>query len=180
MKKTLTILAVTVGLNAFAGTRHDSGEYSALLECDTVPVTLNWTNAVYAKSGKLSNFLRKADRDPEWESKSMSYFFKKANRELSDTDIVLVSMSDTTAESSFYFEIMPYTITKDGDLKGEILLKKTGSYNPLAVATFSSDERDENDAIAFKDQLDNIGESFGNYLTKQIKKAIKANRSTKR
>ena len=67
------------------------------------------------------------------------------------------------------FEMVVETISKGGDIKGEIQLKKKGQDEPVAVMTFTSDDADDDDKIAFRDQFKSIGESLGKLIVKQIK-----------
>ena len=64
-------------------------------------------------------------------------------------------------------------ITGGGDIEGIIRLISQATKDELATVKFSSDESDDDDKIAFKDQLENIGENFGSILKKQLKKAYK-------
>lgn len=170
MKKVLlcAVLALTMIMPALAGTKMVFGSISQLKGEKNIPVSLNWEEAVYNNNGKLDDFLYKARRDESWESKSLAYFLEEANFRVDKYGTTFVS-ADKGSDSNFRIEILTHTIAKSGHIKGEILLYSADSKEPVASVSFSSDDKDDDDKIAFRDQLKSIGESFGKLLDKQIK-----------
>lgn len=173
MKKVLLMAMLAVfSLPVFAGTKMVFGTIDQLKGEKNIPVTLNWKEAVYAKGGDLDDFLLKAERNENWESQSLSYFLREVNDKVGEYGIRVVS-ADKGDNPKFRIEIVTQTISKGGDITGEILLLPAEGNDPIASISFSSDESDDNDKIAFRDQLESIGESFGKLLKKQIKQASK-------
>lgn len=169
MKKLLfSILIAILSIPAFAGTKLVTGSLADLKEAKSVPFIVNWDGAVYSKAGTLADFLDKAVRNNDWEEGSLSYLFQKVNSRTGEYGVRLVD-KDTQNDSKYYFEMVVETISKGGDIKGEIQLKKKGQDEPVAVMTFTSDDADDDDKIAFRDQFKSIGESLGKLIVKQIK-----------
>ena len=169
MKKLLfSILIVMMAIPALAGTKLVTGSLSELKGAKSVPFIVNWDGAVYSKAGTLVDFLDKAVRNNDWEEGSLNYLFQKANSRTGEYGVRLVDKY-TQTDSEYYFEMVVETISKGGDIKGEIHLKKKGQDEPVAIMTFASDDADDNDKIAFRDQFKTIGESLGKLIVKQIK-----------
>lgn len=165
-------MLVVFSLPVLAGTKMVFGTIDQLKGEKNIPVTLNWKEAVYAKGGNLDDFLLKAERSDNWESQSLAYFLREVNDKVGEYGVRLVSV-DKGDNSKFRIEIVPHAISKGGDITGEILLLPAEGNYPIASISFSSDESDDDDKIAFRDQLESIGESFGKLLKKQIKQANK-------
>lgn len=164
----LSLLMTLIAIPVFAGTTLLSGSWGEVK--GEIPVALNWKMAVYAKGGGLEEFLLKAKRSDDWESRSLSYFLKEVNERVKKYGVTLVENADTTAPE-YRIEIVTYTISKGGNIKGKILLFSRESEEPVASVSFSSDENDDNDKIAFRDQLESVGESFGKLLRRQLKQS---------
>ena len=64
-------------LHCLSGTRLISGDLGQCLSEGTIEVSLNWENTIYEKSGLLIDFLSIAERDPDWETKSLKYFIQQ-------------------------------------------------------------------------------------------------------
>lgn len=173
MKKLLFMIMLAVlSFPAFAGTKIVFGSIDQLKGEKNIPVILNWKEAVYAKGGNVEDFLLKADRNEDWESQSLNYFLREVNDKVGEYGVRVVAPSKGD-NSKFRIEIVTQTISKEGDITGEILILPAEGDDPIASISFSSDESDDNDKIAFRDQLQSIGESFGKLLKKQIKQANK-------
>lgn len=169
MKKLLfSILIAIMAIPAFAGTKLVTGSLADLKGQKSVPFIVNWGGAVYSKAGTLVDFLDKAVRNNDWEEGSLSYLFQKVNSRTGEYGIRLVD-KDAKTDSEYFFEMVVENISKGGDIKGEIQLKKKGQDEPVAVMTFTSDDADDDDKIAFRDQFKSIGESLGKLIVKQIK-----------
>lgn len=169
MKKLLfSILIAIMAIPAFAGTKLVTGSLADLKGQKSVPFIVNWDGAVYSKAGTLVDFLDKAVRNNDWEEGSLSYLFQKVNSRTGEYGIRLVD-KDAKTDSEYFFEMVVENISKGGDIKGEIQLKKKGQDEPVAVMTFTSDDADDDDKIAFRDQFKSIGESLGKLIVKQIK-----------
>ena len=170
MRTLLTILLSTICFCiSNAGVRLSSGDFSSLYGMRNIPVYLDWDKAKYSKAGTLDDFLIKATRSEEWEKESLDFFIKEVNNRIGEygTNITFGS-ADTHLP---YIIIRVFSISVDGDIKGEIIL---AHYNDvLATALFSSDTSDDDDEIAFKDQMENIGENFGKLLNKVFEKHYK-------
>lgn len=161
-----------IAIPSFAGTKLVFGTLDMLLGEKNIPVTLNWDKAVYAKFGNIDDFIAKAPRDENWESLSMNYFFQEVNEKTGEFGTRFTS-KEKGDNANYRVEIVPESISKGGDIKGEILVYSTTSKEPVATISFSSDESDDNDKIAFRDQLENIGENFGKLVKKSLKQASK-------
>lgn len=173
MKKFIFSLLITVlTMPIFAGTKLVTGSLEELKNAKQIPVVLNWDNAVYAKAGTLTNFLDKAVRNNDWEKGSISYLFQKLNSKTSEYGIRFVEPT-AAPDAEYSIEIIVTNISKGGDLKGEILFKKKGEAEPLALMAFISDDADDDDKIAFRDQFKTIGESLSKLFVKQLKQAYK-------
>lgn len=170
----LTILfAIVSCFPIAAGTKIVSGSLSAISEAEYIPVIANWSKAVYERKGRLVDFLDRSYRDPEWESKSLGHFFQAVNKETGKYGLRLVHEKECS-DYKLWFEIHTYKIDDEGDIKGEILLKSNDSLSPLAIISFSSDEADDDDEIAFADQFESIGESLAGKLKSVLKKSYSA------
>lgn len=173
MKKLLFMVMLAVlSFPAFAGTKIVFGSIDQLKGEKNIPVILNWKEAVYAKGGNVEDFLLKDDRNEDWESLSLNYFLREVNDKVGEYGVRVVAPNKGD-NSKFRIEIVTQTISKGGDITGEILVLPAEGNDPIASISFSSDESDDNDKIAFRDQLQSIGESFGKLLKKQIKQADK-------
>ena len=173
MKKLFfTILMAVLSFPSFAGTKLVFGSMDMLLGEKNIPVILNWDKAVYAKYGNIEDFIAKAPRDENWEALSMNYFLQEVNDKTLEFGTRFTS-KEKGDNTNYRVEIVPESITKGGDIKGEILVYSANNKEPIATISFSSDESDDNDKIAFKDQLENIGENFGKLLKKSLKQASK-------
>lgn len=174
MTKKFILMAISavLSLSAFAGTKIVFGSLGQLKGERNIPVSLNWQEAVYAKGGTLEDFLDRAERNENWESQSLSYFLREVNDRAGESGVSVVA-PEKGDNSKFRIEIMPQTISKSGDIAGEILILPADGNDPVASISFTSDDSDDNDKIAFRDQLRSIGESFGKLLKKQIKLAEK-------
>lgn len=171
-KNILMAMLVVLSFPAFAGTKMVFGTIDQLKGEKNIPVILNWKEAVYAKGGDLDDFLLKAERNNDWESQSLSYFIREVNEKVGEYGVRVVA-PEKADNAKYRIEIVTQTISKGGDITGEILLLPAEGNDPIASISFSSDESDDNDKIAFRDQLQSIGESFGKLLKKQIKQADK-------
>lgn len=173
MKKFL-IVSITLffTLPIFAGTKLISGDLGVLYGSKEIPVVLNWDNAVYGKNGNLNDFLNKAYRDSKWESKSLDYFLNEANKKIGEYGSRLVEMGDAS-NYEYFIVINVNSISKGGDIKGTINLISVENHKIISCVEYSSDESDNDDEIAFRDQLGNIGENYGKILEKSLKKAYK-------
>ncbi len=168
MKKLiLSLLIAIMAIPAFAGTKLVTGSLADLKGGKTVPFIVNWDNAVYSKAGTLVDFLDKAVRNNDWERESLNYLIQKVNSRTGEYGVRL-SDKDTNTDSEYYFEMEVATISKGGDITGEILLKKKGQEDPVAILSFKSDDADNNDKIAFRDQFKSIGQSLGKLIVKQL------------
>lgn len=174
MKKIIfAILLAVLAIPCFAGTKMVSGSVSELIGAKVVPVTVNWKDAVYGKAGTLDDFLSTAQRNPDWEKASLEYFLTKMNSSIVEYG-VRVSDNQREADAKYKIEIAVSSISKGGDIKGEIIVTKVDSSDPLAIVAFSSDDADNDDKIAFRDQFKSIGSSLGKLFVKEFKSAEKA------
>ncbi|MCM1449309.1 MAG: hypothetical protein NC082_03125 [Clostridiales bacterium] len=170
MNRLFLLFAFTLlAIPAFAGTKIVSGSLSELKGVKTIPITVKWDNALYGKSGTLDDFLAKAERNKDWESESLDYLYRKTNYYTGEYGIRLVGDYTTLINSEYYFEMEVATISKGGEITGEILLKKKGQEEPVATIAYKSDDDDDDDKIAFRDQFKSIGENLGKLIVKQIK-----------
>lgn len=168
----LMILSVLVAVPAFCGTKLLTGDFSEILDVENIPVSIDWSNAVYKKGGTLDDFIKKAPRSKNWESESLAFFLREANERCAQYGTTLVEQSDAN-NAPYAIIIAVSKISGGGDIEGIIKLINVETNGELATVKFSSDESDDNDNIAFKDQLENVGENFGSILKKQLKKASK-------
>ena len=173
MRKTvLLILTLILAIPMFAGTKLISGSFLEMRNERNIPVVLDWSDAVYGKSGNLDDFINKATREANWEEASLAYFIKEFNKRTGEYGVSVTSIEEANSTQYTIF-IKTNSISKGGDIKGTILLMKDGESMPLGIVEFSSDESDDDDKIAFRDQLENIGENFGKLVQKELKKASK-------
>lgn len=173
MKKIiLLMLTMILALPMFAGTKLIFGSFLEMRNERNIPVYLDWSEAVYGKSGNLDDFINKAARDANWEEVSLAYFIKEFNKKAGEYGVSVTTPEESTA-TQYYIVIKTHMISKGGDIKGTILLMKEGQNNPLGIVEFSSDESDDDDKIAFRDQLQNVGENFGKIVQKELKKSFK-------
>ena len=173
MKKiSLLILTSILAIPMFAGTKLISGSFLEMRNERNIPVYLDWSDAVYGKSGNLDDFINKATREANWEEASLAYFIKEFNKRAGEYGVSVANPEEATA-TQYSIIVKTYVISKGGDIKGTILLMKEGEKNPLGIVEFSSDESDDDDKIAFRDQLENVGENFGKIVQKELKKSSK-------
>lgn len=169
MKKVLlSLLIALMAIPAFAGIKILGGSFDGIKDQKIVPVVLNWDNAVYGKGGTLQNFLDKAVRDKDWEGESLYYLMQKVNSKTSEYGLRLVPISQAE-DAEYYFEIEIDTISKGGDIQGFIYLRKKGTNHHLFTMSFKSDDSDDDDKIAFRDQFSSIGSNLAKILTKALK-----------
>lgn len=174
MKKIIfTLLMAILAAPCFAGTKMVTGSVSELIGAKVVPVSINWNDAIYGKAGTLEDFLSTAERNSDWEKASLGYFLTRMNESIVEYG-VRVAEDQSDAESKYKLEIVVNTISKGGDINGEIVVSAIGSSDPIAIIAFSSDDADNNDKIAFRDQFKSIGKSLGKLFVKEFKAAEKA------
>lgn len=168
----LGILFCVAMLPAVAGSKVVSGNFGVLLGVGNLPVMVNWNDAKYGYGGNLDHFLLKAPRLQDWERLSLMPFYTEVNKEITEFGAHVYPMSPDD-EYQYYLVISVQKISTDGNISGFIFLNAADRSQPVAVAQFSSDEADDDDKIAFKDQFESIGESFGYLLFKQLRKEYK-------
>lgn len=168
----LLIIMVFIATPIFAGTKLISGSFLEMRKEKNIPVILDWSVAIYGKNGTLDDFINKARRSSNWETASLSYFINEFNKRTGEYG-VSITLPENNVECPYTLIIKTSSISKGGDIKGIIFLLKNDSSTPLGIAEFSSDESDDDDEIAFKDQLENIGENFGKLVQKELKKYMK-------
>lgn len=177
MKKFMfALLMVILAMPCFAGTKMVTGSVSELIGAKVVPVSINWHDAIYSKAGTLEDFLSTAERNSDWEKASLGYFLTRMNESIVEYG-VRVSDSQSDTESKYKLEIVVNSISKGGDIKGEIVVSAIGSTDPIAIIAFSSDDADNNDKIAFRDQFKSIGKSLGKLFVKEFKDSEKAKKN---
>ena len=164
----LAVLAAFFAIPSFAGVKLVSGSVDALSGEKNIQVTLNWEKAVYDKWGTLTNFLDLAVRNKTWESASTGYFCQQATLKTAKLGLRFAESKENEVTTNYYFEIVTTTINKDGSIAGELLLKKKGESEPIAVFSFKSDDEDKTDKITFRDQFSSIGKSLGKFIVKQL------------
>ena len=176
MKKIIfTLLIAILAIPCFAGTKMVTGSVSELIGAKVMPVSINWNDAIYGKAGTLEDFLSTSQRNSDWEKASLEYFLTKMNASIVEYG-VRVSDDQNAADAKYKMEIVVNSISKGGDIKGEIVVSPIGSSEPVAIIAFSSDDADSNDKIAFRDQFKSIGSSLGKLFVKEFKAAEKANK----
>lgn len=168
----LLLLAIICALPSFARIKLISGSFVEMRTERRVPVVLDWSDAVYGVAGNLEDFLNKAERSANWEELSLKYFIKEFNEDNGEYGVSLVFPADAP-DAQYSIVIKTTSIAKNGAIKGSIYLIKSNSAIPLGVASFYSEWHDDDDKITFKDQFEDIGESFGNLVKKELKKAYK-------
>jgi len=173
MKKLiLTFLVAISCLPVFGGTKIISGTLNELKDVHSLPFIVNWDNAVYEKAGNLNDFLDKAVRNTNWEDESLAYLFQKVNSKTGQYGIRFVGGNEAK-EAEYRFEMIVTNISKSGHIKGDIRLINVSNNEAVAVLTFSSDDADDNDKIAFRDQFKSIGDSLGKLIEKTLKQMYK-------
>lgn len=171
----LTILLSTAIIPASAKVNATLNNMGLLYNVGKVPVTVNWKDAVYKKRGTLRDFLLESRRDRDWERRSNEYFLYEATLEVGDLGVEFVEADPGTTPTGYSLEIEVKRISGDGNISGDIILYKNTDYGKFkkAAITFSSDDSDDDDPIAFKDQMKDVGEQFGELLRKQIRIYLK-------
>lgn len=191
MKKTILLAFLAlITLPVFGGVKMVFGSFAELARQRAIPVYLNWDSVVYGRMGNLDDFLAKSYRHVDWESRSLSYFLQAVNSKVGEYGVSLapasakletgnnapamnISMPETSNSSDnntkYRIVIATQTITKGGKIEGELQLYSENATTPVAVASFTSDDSDDNDQVAFRDQFRSIGKSFAKLLEKQLK-----------
>lgn len=156
----------------------ESGDVSSFFGAKQIPVYLDYSKAVFAGYGDISDFMLMAERDNDWESKNIKEFNSHSNQEVAIQGFGFRFVSPEKTYNPIYtLTIEIREIERNGHIHGNIYLIDAATNQPVMKFTYKSDDADVDDDDMFKDQLESIGESFGKLLKKQIKKAIKDNRS---
>ena len=147
-----------------------------------IPVVLDWSQAVdevtpdcFLFSEYINNDLNEAslkyfvDLLLEYRNNSLKYFVAEFNEQVSEYGTSIALPCDDN-ESQYTIVIKTFTIKRNGNITGAIYLNKEGDENPVGVAYFVSDDCDDDDAIAFRDQLRDIGKKLGRQVKKEFKK----------
>lgn len=180
MKKVIIfILGLITAFPIFAGTKLVSGNLSELIGAKAIPVYVNWNDAVYESVGNLADFLSTAIRDDDWEKVSLEYLLTRADAQTVEYGVRLTSPQDTTSYK-YKMDIIVQTISKNGTIQGVINVTSVDCSNPVAVIEFKSDDADNNDKIAFRDQFKSLGKSLGKLLTEQFNKTDNKQKGKKR
>lgn len=153
----------------FAGTKLVTGSFNEMRGVSRIPVVLDWSQTVYGVSGTLDDFLLLEYRNNDWEEASLKYFIAEFNKQVSEYGTSVALPCDDN-ESQYTIVIKTFTIKRNGNITGAIYLNKEGDENPVGVAYFVSDDCDDDDAIAFRDQLRDIGKKLGRQVKKEFKK----------
>lgn len=164
---TTFILGLILTIPLFAGTKLVSGNLSELIGARAIPVYVNWDSATYEKNGNLADFLSTAIRDDDWEKASLEYLLTRADAQTVEYGVRLTSPQDTTSYK-YKMDVMVQSISKNGTIQGIINVVSVNCPNPIAVIEFKSDDADNNDKIAFRDQFKSLGKSLGKLLTEQF------------
>lgn len=176
MKRIITLaFGIIISIQLFAGTKLVSGDLTELIGAKAVPVYINWDNAIYEKYGDLADFLSTAIRDDDWEKISLEYLLTRADAQIVEYGVRLTSPQDTT-NYRYRMDIIVQSISKNGTIQGTINITSVGCPNPIAIIEFKSDDADNNDKIAFRDQFKSLGKSLGKLLTEQFNQKGKIKR----
>lgn len=172
MKRTLlSFMLLVATVVAMADTKLISGSVEPLIGERNVPIAVRFDNAVYEKCGTVEDFLAKAPRRSDWNKASLSYMLYALNDKTGEYGTTFVG--EDKASSKYYVVLEVNSIKKNGAIKGQILIKQLTNQKPLATFSFSSDDEDDDDEVAFRDQYQSIGKSFGKLLKSEFKSAKK-------
>lgn len=154
----------------------ESGDFNSFFGAKQIPVYLNYSKAVFAGSGDMSDFMLMAERDNDWETENIKEFNSSSNEEVAVQGWGFRFVSpDKALNPTYNLTIEIQQIERNGHIHGNIYLTDAASNQPIMRFTYKSDDADAYDDDMFKDQLESIGESFGKLLKKQMKKALKNN-----
>lgn len=176
MKKILLIImfANVVCINSImAGVRFVSGSLAALIEERAISIKIDYKDAVFGGRMELKDFLSLAPRAYDWEAQSMEYFLQSYNEAALGRNIPALRPKE---ELRYCLLLKVEAISKDGGISGHAYLMDTQTEEQLAVMLFISEDEDDDDEIAMRDQLESIGAPMARLLNKEIKRCKKLKR----
>ena len=141
------------------------------LEClkgqKVISISLDLSKTIYNAQYTVEDFLNKAPRSKEWKEGSIHQFVSEFNEKTQKTGILAIENSDTEYE----MQIVPGELTTRGAFKKvvvNVINKKSGEL--MCCMSLDTDDGDNNDEIAFRDTMGEMGEQLGKYFAMKIKK----------
>lgn len=198
MKKILSIIICMLMCLSMQAQGNNNNKYDGLLtgsitSChivDDIPymfdeiikTSLDYTEAIfmpkkvkYDKEGNklakpqitgnsFKTFLARFKRDKDWEEKSLMYFCENFNERAEG-----IAACTDCEKSNYEYIIKVLEVYKNGKIKAHIILKDIKADMEIGYFETVSKDGDDDDEIALRDALKDIGESFGETMNKIIK-----------
>lgn len=146
-----------------------SYQWDSLVGQKTMSVQLSLDSIKYKKTRPFKEFLYKAKRANDWEAQSLDYFISEFNESTLKVDLELIAANDKY-KTKYMLVLVPYNVTIGGEISGNAVVVDTETNETLFSFTFASSDGDDDDEIALRDALRDLGEDFGKLFYKYLKK----------
>lgn len=170
MKKILMIAVMFfMSISTFASIKLTSGDVKSVVsDCKEINVSLDLSNTKYKKTLPFGDFLSKATRANNWEEESLRCFIQEMNKKTFRHGFESHLESENVS-AKYVLVIAPTNVTKKGEVEGEALLKEVSTGQIVAKFNVVSGDGDDDDDIALRDALRDLGETFGKFFCKYLK-----------
>ena len=176
MKKViLSLIALLFSLTTMALT-FTYGSLRCLKGQKSITVSLDLSKTTFKNRKKytVDDFLSRAYRSKNWKEGSIQQFIKEFNEKTFKVGLRAVDEGKT----EFEIQIIPGNIDSNGrflNVVVNVVKKATGER--MASMVLDSDDGDDDDDIAFRDTMGDLGEQLGKFFTSKLKpnKKLKPN-----
>lgn len=165
------IFLFLICLTGHASVKLFSSQWSSLAGQQSMSVQLSLDKVKYKKTRQFKEFLYKAKRAKDWESKSLDYFISEFNQYSLRTNLELVAANDKN-RTKYMLVLTPENVTGGGAISGNAILIDTETGEKLFSFTFVSGDGDDDDEITLRDALKDLGKDFGKLFYKNLKKQL--------
>lgn len=170
MKKFVLIIFLSLfSMTGYAAVKLLSSRWRCLEGQKYLSVVLSLDKIKYKNCRPFKEFLYKAERAKGWEDKSLVYFIREFNVHTVRKNLELVPAGSEN-DSKYTLVLVPENVTGGGRLIGNAVIVDNGTNETLFTFAFESWDGDDNDEIALRDALKDLGNDFGKLFYKYLKK----------
>lgn len=144
--------------------------WDVLASEDRIGVVVDMDKLKYKKDRPLREFLYKAKRDKDWQTKSLQCFIDEFNEQVSILNFEAYDASIKN-ESRYLLTIFLQNVDGGGQLKGVFIITDMANDKAIAYIPFHSYDGDKDDEITFRDAMNDVGEALGKIFCRGLKEA---------
>lgn len=155
-------------LSGQASVKVVSFQWNILAGQKTMSVELSLNDIKYKNGRPFKEFLYKARRASDWQSKSMEYFISEFNEYSIRVGLELNAAEKDTC-SQYRLVLVPEHVSGGGKISGHANLIDRSSDTVVGNFEFESEDGDDDDEITLRDSLRDLGERFGKMFFKYLR-----------